>query len=159
MTNEAPAEPVKKRSATDRIREKLLGAPDNAHDVWVEFQGERYLLVPPSVKKRSKILEACLKLTPKKNADGEATGEMDADFDNLEMLTRALCACLRDPETRELVFPEEAQRSALMEAQLSPLFDFLAGKSARILNPKVQETEKNSAAAPGTSSSTVSPQS
>ncbi len=150
-------EATKKRSATDRIREKLLGA--SGERLKLELSGEAYLLVAPTQKKRGQIQQAALKLTPAKDDKGKPTGEFDANMDNTELKVRSLAACLRDPETDQLVFKSEADIEALRETPVDATADALMNAAVKLLNPSQEEIEKNSSAAPGVSSSTASPQS
>lgn len=147
---------VKKRSAAQRIREKLLGL--QGERATIELSGETFLLIAPTQKKRGQIQQACLRYKPIFK-DGKPTNEFDVNMDNAELKVRALVACLRDPETELPVFQDEADLEAIRESPVAWLYDQLQDAAVKLFNPNPELVEKNSSPVPGASSSTASPQS
>lgn len=140
-----------------KLREHLLGL--GGEELTLDIRGKRYLLVAPSEKKAGQIQKAALVITPKVDAEGKPTGELDFNVDNVELRVRALHACLFDPETRTRVFTEDADLEALRDAPVSAVRKRLMEAAVRLINPSLDEVEKNSSATPGGSSSSASPES
>lgn len=137
----------------DRLRRKLLGAGSGEHDVSVQIGDEVYLLVPPKVKQRQKIVDSAVTI---EFDDKGKPGKVQSDQG--EMQVQAIIACCRDPETRQPVFTA-ADHDALLDGELTPLFDALSIAALKLVRPDVEEAKKNSSQTPTSSSPTPSPQS
>jgi hypothetical protein len=129
--------PVVKRSATDRIREKLLAA--KPRETFVEFEDEQYLLVAPSVRRAGAIMRAAVTLPKGKNADD--IKPEDVKVDDSEIKVQALIECLRDNDTKAPVLAQ-SDHDALMDGPLTPMFNALGTAAAELLRPK--NAKKNS---------------
>lgn len=135
-----------------RMRQKLLGGGDGTRDVKVEFEGETYLLCPPSIRQRNAVQDALVKI----EFDMEKGKPKDVKTDQGEMAVRAIIACCRDPETRAPIFTM-ADHDALLDGEARPLFDVLADKAVDLVRPRnIEETKKNSSPPPTAESSSSS---
>lgn len=134
-----------------RMRRKLLGGGNGQNDLKVLVGEDVYLLVPPKVKQRQTIIDSAVNIEfDEKGKPGKVTSDQG------EMQVQALIACCRDPETRMPVFTM-ADHDALLDGELTPLFDLLSVAALKLVKPDLEDAKKNSAPTPTASSSSDSP--
>lgn len=119
----------------DSLRSKTVGSQKLRFRQTVEFDGDDYLIMSPTVRGRADVIA---------NAN---TGDEDMELDSALFQCLALIECVYDPDSERRVF-EPGDLASLLDQPVGGFVDILGTPALKALrssvNDGVEQAEKNS---------------